>query len=187
MSRRTMTPSSEEAAVSRLVDFYRGEATDSEGRFVQDIWSWGDEEWEEIHDFIQWLFPLLEPSRFNADAPLLTQQDMIAFQSDEFLRANVRKSFERTLTFLGLSLRGDGTVVEGTNFSTRTPDVWSFPNHNFLRITRVLRSLRLPGLIAEAEALYARLDTFYRGRMFPILADTFCYWTEAVKGVSFQA
>ncbi len=36
--------------MSRLVTFYRGEATDSEGRFLQDIWVWNDEAWEEVHE-----------------------------------------------------------------------------------------------------------------------------------------
>ena len=54
-----------------LVKFYRGEGRDSEGRLLSEIWAWGNQELEDVHDFIQWLFPLPEPSRFNADAPLM--------------------------------------------------------------------------------------------------------------------
>ncbi|MHB1425359.1 MAG: opioid growth factor receptor-related protein [Gemmataceae bacterium] len=172
--------------MSQLIDFYRGQSTDSEGRLLPDIWSWNDARWEEVHDFIQWLFPLVEPSRFNADAPLLTPKDIAAFPSEELLRANLRKSFERVLTFLGLSLAEDGAVVEGPNFSARVGEVWSFPNHNWLRITRILRSLRLLGLRTEAEALYRRLEIFFHSKRFPIPSDTFRYWTEAVKGAPFH-
>lgn len=169
--------------MSQLVDFYRGEAADTEGRWLEDIWDWSDGRLEMIHDFIQWLFPLPEPSRFNPDAPLLAPEDIAAFRSDEYLRANLHKSFERILTFLGLSLAADGHVVEGANFSARTPDVWDTPNHNWLRVTRILRSLRLLGLEAESQALYERLEILYRGGRFPILADTFRFWMEAAKGL----
>ena len=172
--------------MSRLVDFYRGENTDARGRFLKDIWDWNDNELEQVHDFIQWLFPLPEPSQFNSNAPLLTQEDIVAFKGEEFLRANLRESFVRILTFLGLSLAEGGEVVEGQNISSRTSDVWSVPNHNWLRITRILRSLKLLGLAAEADALYGRLEDFYHRGGFPISADTFRYWTEAVKGLPFH-
>ncbi len=167
--------------MSRLVDFYRGTATDTEGRSLHEVLGWGDDDLEAVHDFIQWLFPLPEPSRFNPDAPLLTPEDVAAFRTDDRLRANLRRSFERILTFLGLAETPGGQVVEGPNFAARTPDVWSVPNHNWLRVTRILRSLSLLGLPREARALYDRLASFYQGRKFPIPAETFRYWTDAVR------
>jgi Opioid growth factor receptor (OGFr) conserved region len=171
--------------MSRLLNFYDGTGTDAEGRRLEEVWSWNDGELEAVHDFIQWLFPLPEPSRFNPDAPLLTERDIAAFRTDETLRANLRRSFERILTFLGLVLSADGKVVEGPNFSGRAREVWAYPNHNWLRITRILRSLRLLGLEDEARALYERLAEFHRALRFPIAADTFRYWTEAIGGTAF--
>jgi hypothetical protein len=173
--------------MSRLLDFYRGQAADTEGRSLADVLGWPDDEFEAVHDFVQWLFPLPEPSRFNPDAPLLTPEDVTAFRDDPLLRANLRKSFERFLTFLGLSAAEGGAVVEGPNFTSRTAEAWAFPNHNWLRITRVLRSLRLLGLEAEARSLYDRLDALYRSWRFPIPADTFRYWTEAIEGLPFHS
>jgi len=167
--------------MSRLVDYYRGESADTEGRTLAETWSWSDDELEEVHDFIQWLFPLPEPSRFNPDAPLLTREDIAAFQGDKLLRANLRRSFERFLTFLGLTVREDGQVIEGPNFASRRADTWAFPNHNWLRISRVLRSLTLLGLEDQARLFYDWLEVVYRSGRFPIQADTFRYWTEAVK------
>jgi hypothetical protein len=60
-------------------------------------------------------------------------------------------------------------------------DAWAYPNHNWLRVSRVLRSLTLLGLEERARAFYAWLDGVYRGGRFPIPADTFHYWTNAVK------
>src|SRR5262249_40393962 len=77
--------------MSRLLALYRGQATDSEGRWLHDVWSWDDEELESVHDFIQWLFPLPEPSQFNPDAPLLTPAAVAAFRAEEPLRANLRR------------------------------------------------------------------------------------------------
>ena len=91
--------------MSQLLDFYRGEGTDAEGRSLHELWSWSNDELEQVHDFIQWMFPLREPSRFNPDAPLLTAADVAAFRSDAFLRSRLTKSFQRILVFLGLSRR----------------------------------------------------------------------------------
>jgi hypothetical protein len=172
--------------MSRLLDFYRGEARDAGGRLLPQVWGWSDDALEEAHDFVQWLFPLPEPSRFNSDAPLLTEEDIATFRGDRLLQENLRNSFQRILTFLGLTQEEDGRVVEGSNFSERVPDVWSVLNHNWLRITRILRSLRLLGLEQEAQALYDRLETFHRSSRFPIPPDTFAYWTEAVQGLPFH-
>src|SRR5947207_9705729 len=118
--------------MSRLIDFYRGQTTDTEGRFLKDIWAWSDDDLEEVHDFIQWLFPLPEPSRFNPDAPLLSPDDIQAFRTDELLQAKLRKSFERILTFLGLAETSERKIIEAANFANRAGDVWATPNHNWL-------------------------------------------------------
>ena len=167
--------------MSRLLDFYRQDAPDSEGRWLRDLWGWDDEALESVHDFIQWLFPLPEPSQFNPDAPLLTATDISAFRADDSLRANLRRSFERILSFLGLAEQPDGAIAEGPNFAARAADVWNTPNHNWLRITRILRSLTLLGLEPQAQALYACLSGFYQSRKSPIPDNTFRYWSAAVR------
>ncbi len=167
--------------MSQLLDFYRGEGTDAEGRQLDQILAWDDDSLEAVHDFIQWLFPLPEPSQFNPAAPLLTPEDIAGFQQDPLTRANLRRSFERILPFLGLTETTDGEVVEGPNFAKRERLIWAYSNHNWLRITRILRSMRLLGLDAEAQALYERLASFHSRRRFPIGDETFRYWTEAVR------
>ena len=167
--------------MSQLLDFYRGQGTDAEGRSLEDIWTWEGDALEEVHDFIQWLFPLPEPSQFNPDAPLLTEDDIAAFKSDSVLQANLMKSFERILCFFGFSMTADGKVVEGDNFQKRIADVWAMPNHNWLRITRILRSLSLLGMKTQAKAVYDRLSAYYQSSRFPIPANTFRFWTYGVK------
>lgn len=167
--------------MSRLVDFYRGQTRDTEQRRLDEIWDWNDDDLEAVHDFIQWLFPLPEPSNFNPDAPLLSELDIREFRSDPNLQARLQRSFERIVRFLGLEQAADGTVREGPNFAARTSDVWAYPNHNWLRITRILRSLTLLGLENQAQALYAWLSEMHRTQRFPISAETFRYWTGAIQ------
>lgn len=167
--------------MSSLLDFYRGEKPDIEGRLIQDIWAWPDDELEFVHNYIQWLFPLPEPSQFNPDAPLLTASDMTAFKADPVLQGNLQKSFARILRFLGLQQDTPGKIQEGDNFQDRQADVWSGPNHNWLRITRILRSLTLLGQADQARALYNFLSTVYKIKQFPISKTTFQFWTDALK------
>src|SRR5579872_6353403 len=167
--------------MSRLVDFYRGEGTDAEGRLLTEMWTWSDEDLEITHDFIQWMFPLTEPSQYNPGAPILTEEDVTAFRADEQLRANLQKSFDRILAFLGLTHSENGTIVEGPRFSERVSEIWAEPNHNWLRITRILRSLYMLGLSHEARHLYDRLDAIYSSRRYPITAETFEFWADAVR------
>lgn len=166
-------------AMSHLLNFYRGQAADSEGRALANILAWDDDAFEEVHDFIQWLFPLPEPSQFNPHAPLLTRDDIAAFHTETALQAALRQSFERFLAFVGLMVSEDGGVAEAGNFADRVSVVWAVANHNWLRISRVLQSLRLLGLRAEADALFRWLAVEHSRRRFPIDERTFRYWSAA--------
>ncbi len=160
--------------MSDLIAFYRGTAPDSEGRTLADLWAFSDREMEDVHDFIQWMFPLREASRFNPDAPLLTDSDVAAFRADPALREALGRSLARFLAFLGLAIEGDG-VVEGPDFAAKA-DVWKYPNHNWLRITRVLACTRMLGLEGESRAFFAFLDGLLQAGKSGIDAHTFAYW-----------
>jgi hypothetical protein len=68
------------------------------------------------------------------------------------------------------------------NFAARVPEIWAEPNHNWLRVTRILRSLTLLGLATLAHAFFGWLEAAYGSRKYPISEETFSYWTEAVDG-----
>jgi hypothetical protein len=166
--------------MSRLVEFYRGAAPDSEGRRLADLWAYSDDKMEDVHDFIQWMFPLREASRFNPDAPLVTDGDVEAFQADPAIRDSLRRSFERFLVFLGLAMEGD-RVAQGPDFA-RKAEVWRYPNHNWLRITRVLASTRMLGLESESRAFFDFLRSLRDGGTSRIDAGTFGFWERAASG-----
>lgn len=126
-----------------ITEFLNGTGTDYQGRYIADIWKFDDREIEHNHDFIQWLFPLNEPSMSVFGTPVLEKEDIDIILSNEVARTNVIKSSEWYLDFL------------------RRNDHWiKSYNHNHLRITRTIKSLRL--LIGDDEANKFRKDfVFY--------------------------
>src|ERR1700754_1472380 len=118
---------------SNLLDFYKGLGVDAAGRTIEEIWAWDYRRLEMVHDYIQWLFPLPEPSRFNPDAPLLKDADIAAFRADLALQARVRRSLDLMLEFFGLKRHGS-VIARGRDFSFDSPGAhWLEPlNHNHL-------------------------------------------------------
>lgn len=166
--------------MSQLVEFYRGTGEDSEGRKLADVWAFSDDEMEFHHDFIQWMFPLEEPSRFNFRAPTLSDEDIRAFRDEPGLRANLERSFDRFLSFLGLAREGD-RIVPAADFEAKR-QVFLAPDHNWLRITRVLTSLRLLGREDLSRALYDGLLDLMKDGRARITAETRRYWRDAAPG-----
>ncbi len=157
--------------MSKLTEFYAETGVDDEGRKISEIWMQNDAYFEFCHDYIQWLFPLREPSNFNPDAPLLTDEDIKIFKANPGIRHNLRNSFIRFLEFLGIQ-----------NYNTYNKLMFEFPNHNWLRITRVLKSLRLLGLESEAAAFYEFLKKVHEVDGL-VTDNSFSYWKEAVDGL----
>ena len=158
-----------------LIGFYLKETRNSDGRWLEEIWAWPDEDWEMEHDFIQHLLPLDTPSAFNADAPLLDADTIRAWHQDRLLQHNLRTSYERWLGFCGIE-RMDGKL----HLVDRKANVWGGFNHNWLRITRVLRCLMLLGLQDEANEFFALLTELRDSGTVPINDETFGYWQRAV-------
>jgi hypothetical protein len=166
---------------SALLAFYRGAAPDSAGRMIAEIWAWDDVLLERVHDYIQWLFPLPERSRFNPDAPCLTKAEATAFRMDTDLQARLGRSRDLMLSFYGLAGDG-GRIVRAGDFSKRAAN-WLTPlNHNHLRLTRILLALGYLGRSADAAALFACLQDIqtHEGRA-AISPRTAQFWADAVQ------
>lgn len=166
---------------SRIVRYYAGEGTDDRGRSLAETQGLDHRLMEHRHDFIQWMFPLRQPSGFNPDAPVLSDRDIRAFHDRPDLRANLRRSFEVFLSFLGLELVG-GDVRDVADRASR-PHVFEIPNHNWLRVTRVLLCLKTLGLDDECQAFFAYLQDAYE-RGVGVTDGTFAYWRDAAGGVA---
>lgn len=169
---------------SHLLSFYAGNTVDHKGRKIEEIWSWEHGRLEHIHDFIQWIFPLPEPSSFNPHAPVLTIEDMSIFRSNEELKDRLLRSLDLMLNFYGfLRVEEEGVdyIVKSPDFKSRTQE-WVTPhNHNFLRITRILRSITLLGLSAYAAKFFDLLEELYLENPNIIGTVSFQYWEAAKK------
>ena len=167
-----------------LVSFYRGEVTDSEGRRLDEIQSWEFDRLEYTHDYIQWLFPLKTRSGANPDAPALDAAQIEAFRGDAKLKERLLKSFKLMLSFYGLQCEemAQGIhVTRSSDFRWRKRNWLNEYNHNYLRITRIIISLRLLGLESHARAFFECLDQIYAEEGDRIGEVTYGYWKRAAE------
>ncbi|NTW30991.1 MAG: hypothetical protein HGA33_06945, partial [Candidatus Moranbacteria bacterium] len=121
-----------------LVSFLRGTGPDARGRYHADILRLSDEELEETHDYIQWLFPLREPSIAAPGSPYLRNKATVqVLREDEGVRENMVNALVRMERFY------------------RDTDHWlTQDNHNHLRITRILKSVLLLSSREDAKDFY---------------------------------
>lgn len=168
---------------SKIVDFYLGAAPDSEGRKIEQIWSWDYSELEYVHDYIQWLFPLTDASNFNSKAPILTESDIEQFRASDKLKGQLLTSFKTMLGFYGLECIENDNSIEiklSDTFETRKQEWLQWGDHNHLRITRILKSLKLLGLEQYAQAFFRCLEQIYNVERGSIDPRSYQFWKHAV-------
>ena len=166
-----------------IVAFYLNQRPNSSGRMIEDIWSWDYQKLEYTHDYIQWLFPLKQKSRFNLNAAVLNDDVIEAFRTNEHLRTRLEKSLKVMLSFYGLQCNELGSadikITKSDEYQQRKPD-WVEPgNHNYLRITRILTSLSILGLKNYAQAFFNCLKQIYLEEGKNIGSETYAYWDSA--------
>lgn len=168
-----------------IVAFYRGTGRDAAGRTIEQVWAMDLEQLEVVHDYIQWLFPTRKASAFNPEAPLLSDAVIAALASVPDFRQRMLRSLDVMLRFYELRRVGEGASVSiepGRDLGRRGPLWWRAGNHNHLRLTRIISSLREFGLREEAVALYRCLAEIRRDWPTGISDRTVAYWAEATSG-----
>ncbi|MFI5075963.1 MAG: opioid growth factor receptor-related protein [Vicinamibacteria bacterium] len=163
-----------------LLRFYRLDGTDAGGRTLPEIWAWDAARLEGVHDYIQWLFPLPEPSAFNPHAPILTRETIETFRADPELRQRLLRSLALMLDFYGLALESDGNgtprIERARDYAQKSAGRQRPGDHNHLRLTRILTSARLLGLDDHSRALYRCLAAIARDHPHAVSATTLAYW-----------
>jgi hypothetical protein len=170
-------------ADSEIVAFYRGAGRDHMARSLTDLQGQSLRDLEQVHDYIQWLFPLPEPSSAFPGAPILTSQDVLIFKQSEVVTERLLQSLQTMLTFYGLELSGslaEPKVAIGPDFAVRGKVWLSQGNHNFLRLTRILRSLAVLGCEGHSRALFRCLEGIHADYARIIGEETFAFWRNAV-------
>ena len=138
--------------------------TDFLGRNLQDIWKLSDKEIEQTHDFVQVVFPTNKPSMavshgFYLDSETLIEQ----IKNNPEAKKNIIKSAKWFLSFL----------ERNTYWNQKY-------NHNQLRITRVIESLRLLVSSEEAEKFYRSVLELIEDDN-KVNFDTLLFWKNALN------
>jgi len=92
----------------------------------------------------------------------------------------------RMLRFYGFEMRTGGTIAPGANFHVASRNWVKRFNHNHLRITRIIRSLRVLGLENAADEFFKALEDVY-GRSEKISEKSMMFWNRAAKRPLFIA
>jgi hypothetical protein len=153
---------------------------DHQRRTLDQALAWDDETLENTHDFIQWWFPLTEPSAFNSHAPVASRVEFEELGSNERVRAGVERAMHRMLSFYGLRQEASGEIKKSDGWDQRCRN-WAFKqSHNDLRITRILKSLCLLGHRAHAEALFVALEVIIREERDQSCQLPLRFWRDAL-------
>jgi hypothetical protein len=147
---------------STIILFLSGKGFDHKGRMISQIRAFPDWQLERDHDFIQWLFPSDLHSNFFANAPILTDADIEEMKESVAVQDNLKLSLDRMISFYEKN------------------DYWiTQKNHNFLRMTRILRCLWLAGRTHDYVCLSKVLDDIYIDYSEIIGSETYLYWKNA--------
>lgn len=147
---------------SRIIRFLRGDQRDTQGRCLKDMHDLPDWKLERCHDVVQWMFPTDIPSAHYPDAPVLTAEDIAIIQNDGHIKAIIQLSLTRMVEFYEKN------------------DYWiTQKNHNFLRLTRILRCLWLAGLKHDYVSLQKALDDVFIDYPDIVGEETYLYWKNA--------
>jgi len=150
------------AETGAVASFLEGDGPDGRGRTVFDVLSMNDADLERTHDFIQWLFPLPEPSGAVPDAPMLTEAEAEAIRVSTMAQCALAAATDRMDAFYAATT------------------AWLAPHdHNHLRITRIIRSLRLLSGHEQADAFKAAILTRVEAAQAPVNGRSLGYWATA--------
>ena len=147
---------------SQLVAFLEGSGTDSRSRRLVELLQFDDDEIEYTHDFIQWMFPLKEASGSNFSAPNLRASDVDVIRSSAECQQNLETSASWILAFF-----------------KRSEEVAQFTNHNHLRVTRIIKSLRLLHSDQFADQFKQAVLAMIQEKGARINPITLAFWLES--------
>lgn len=169
--------------MTAIKDFYLNQEPNDMGLYLKDIWNFSAWEFENTHDFIQWLFPIEYQSIRNPLAPTITKTDLQEISSNSEIRENLMNSLFYAENFWGLDVKHQKlNRTRPRSFKSFDELNWPIVNHhNYLRITRTLHCLKLFGLEKEAIELLNYLESdVYQVYQHVIGDDTLSIWKHSV-------
>ncbi len=148
--------------MSKLTEFLTAYGRDTSGRTHEEVLRLKDASLESMHDLIQWLFPLPEPSRAVPGSPVLSQADILILRHSLIARMRMRASAQHMLQFY------------------RNHANWlAAHDHNHFRISRIIRSLRLIVGDEDADAFRSVIMALVAEAKAAISSRTLSHWAAA--------
>lgn len=107
---------------------------------IHSTWKGNYAKLEVHHGYIQWLFPIREHG-MNSESQPLQLHEIEKMKADPQCMERFLRSYEMQLHFYGCVLdRETGKLSRGENWESQYRNL-NTHSHNFLRITRILKSL----------------------------------------------
>ncbi|PAA85112.1 hypothetical protein BOX15_Mlig021547g2 [Macrostomum lignano] len=143
---RSGYPDAPKSSASRDIwNFYNNKIkSEPRGDFIDVMlveWKGNYELLERHHGFIQWLFPLREAG-INWQASVMSAKEAQQIAASEACRHRLVQAYRLMLDFYGFRLvdEATGALEPAENFSSRIAFL-NVSGHNYLRISRILKSL----------------------------------------------
>lgn len=102
-------------------------------RTIEDIYNYNEEQLEDDHSFIQWIFPTPRASAYNPNAPILSIEDIKSLRTNENIINILLRFKEKMFSYWG---------IEPFNNSK----ISLLNSHNGLRLSRAIECLTLFGI-----------------------------------------
>nr|WCI13722.1 opioid growth factor receptor-like protein 1-like protein [Scolopendra mutilans] len=157
-----------------------------EGDYIDNIltnWFGDYDKLEDHHGYIQWLFPIRERG-FNLEAQVLQPHEAQAIMNDPEAKERFQKAYFMMLDFYGMKIVSmkQGILDRAENFKERWANLKS-ATHNFLRITRILKSM---GELGLEHYKYGMVDFMFEEVMINRtllegIESLYDYWFETLK------
>ena len=162
-----------------VLEFFLGLArSQPEDLSIDDILRFTEKKVEKCHCFIQWIFPMMEPSQHNSSAPQISGGFKELFLENTKAQESFCKSCRKYLNFIGFEcVLGEISILTTENAKM----FYDRQNHNRLRITRVLNSLNQIGKTECSKNIFSKLKRIYSENPCRIPKDSFEYWAKTQR------
>lgn len=164
-----------------LIEFYKNQTKNIYGFTLEQMWNFTLKELEKRHNYIQWMFPLDKPSRFEEMAPVLDENTINIMLNDKLIIENLKKSFAVIINLYGLTYdKENKSILRASDFQEKAKVWLTENNHNFARISRILKSLTIFKCHDEAQMFFNILTEIKREN--PTILDcSYLFWKESLE------
>lgn len=141
------------------IDFLNNKRPTSNGKMYLEIINYNEDELENDHGFIQWIFPLTEPSNYATDVPIIDiEQLQKHIMEDPTIVDKLIVSYNMMIKHWGL----DGDLT------TKNEKTLKLNGHDALRLSRMLQSLIFHNKSGLAITTYEKVVQYIKNNFLDL-------------------